>query len=192
MIQDVAELNRVLLAVSELTEEGGYAELQGVIRQCESVVIESRFPDHELSIKFAETIGFLRKNKNKLWITTEGSSFLILNPKKLYTLSDDQKRLLLRGCYLDGAYRLETLKLLKGFTPVFGDRTFRWSEFDDPPLQSEDWLIEHLVQLNLIIRKDAVLEINSEYIDAVATFISEGKGWTAEALEEYLKERREI
>src|SRR5437660_1560224 len=100
MIDKLSELNRVLLAVESLLGEEEGANYAAVVRQCESLVIEGRMPNHELAIAFAQELHFLSRNGDDLGITDQGRSFLGLNPNKLYELSSDQQRLLLRSCFL--------------------------------------------------------------------------------------------
>jgi hypothetical protein len=136
-------------------------------------------------------IGLIIRRGRKITLTDNGKYFLELNSQRLYDLELDQKRLLIRTCYLHGPFRLRTLALIKKFSPSYEEKTFSYTTAGE--LAEDDfWLIEHLVQLDLVIRGDSYLKINKEYVDTIASFISEGKGWTEESLSEYLKERREI
>jgi len=192
MIDRVAELNRVLLAVSSLLSQDGKARHDSVIQQCESTIIEGRMPKHELSVQFAGRIGLLRKEGYVLSITPEGRSFLELNPGSQYDLSPDQKRFILRTCYLHGPLRNDIFNLLHGFSLAYNKDTFRWSEVDGSPLAGESWMIDQLCQLGLLARGDGWLEVTPEYVNTVASFREEGRGWSEEKFRERLQEKLEV
>jgi hypothetical protein len=44
----------------------------------------------------------------------------------------------------------------------------------------------------VVVHDGEVFEIAEPYVDAVAALLAEGKGWTEEALEEFLRERQEV
>lgn len=153
MIEKLAELNRVLLAVKELRTSDGVADIEMVIEYCQSTVIEARIPEHQLNIEFARQIGLLLINGKAIKLTEEGLGFIELNPSSQYDLSEEQKRVLLRTCYLHGALRKDAMAILKIFSPGLGTDAFRWSLYDSPPLPNE-WTVEHLSQLGLLERRD--------------------------------------
>lgn len=191
MIEKLAELNRVLLAVNELIDAHGYADVEAVIEHCKSIVIEARMPKHETSITFAEQIGLLVKNENKISLTEDGSGFVDLNPTAQYDLSDEQKRVLLRTCYMHGPLREQTRTILIEFAPALGGNGLRWSVYDSSPFPN-DWVAEHLTELGLLLRREDGWEVKEEYINTVAVFLEEGQGWSEEKFKEYLKEKEEM
>lgn len=192
MVDNVAELNRVLLATRALADERHSAPSDAVIEQCRSTVIEGRMPDHQLSIQFAAAVGFLVEKAGRVTMTEAGLAFLALNEGASYDLHEEQRRLLLRTCFLQGTLRASTRRLLKGFSPSFKAGTFRWSAIDSAPLEAEEWLVEHLRQLGLIKRDSDALEVEERYVKTVAAFLEEGAGWTEEQAEEYFREKIEI
>jgi hypothetical protein len=191
MIDKLAELNRVLLAVKGLADAGGFASVEAVTEHCRSTVIEARIPKHEVSISFAEQIGFLTARGAAVSLTENGSGFVDLNPGTLYDLSEEQKRLLLRTCYLHGRFRKEARSTLLEFSQALGGDALRWSSYDSSPLPDE-WVAEHLSQLGLLRRRDDGWEVSPEYTKTVAVFLEEGEGWSEEKFKEYLKEKEEV
>jgi hypothetical protein len=191
MIQKLAELNRVLLAVNDVRDAEGIADAEVVIEYCKATVIEARIPKHELSIEFAGHIGLLLINGNAIRLTDEGSGFIELNPLSQYDLSEEQKRVLLRTCYLHGALRRDAMAVLKVFSAALGTEAFRWSLHDSPPLPNE-WAAEHMSQLGLLERRDDGWEVRADYTKTVAEFLGEGEGWSEESFREYLKEKEEV
>jgi Protein NO VEIN, C-terminal len=191
MIEKLAELNRVLLAVNELRDADGVADTEVVIESCKGTVIEARIPEHGHSIEFAGQIGLLAISGKAIRLTDEGLSFIELNPSSQYDLSEEQKRVLLRTCYLHGALRKEAMSILKVFSPGLGTDVFRWSLYDSPALPNE-WTAEHLSQLGLLERRDDGWEVRADYTKTVAEFLGEGEGWSEESFREYLREREEV
>ena len=192
MIDKLAELNRVLFAVSTLRDEKNAAEKGAVILHCKGVVIEGRMPDHEMTIEFSGHIGLIEQRRNRIKLTPDGEMFLELNPEGLYDLSDQQKRFILRKCFLDGPFRDETLECLREFSASAKGKTLRWSEIDSSPMKVERWVPEHLHQLGFLRRGKDWLEVTSAYVDTVSVFLSETRGWTEEQHLEYLREKKDL
>jgi hypothetical protein len=168
------------------------ALMSNVIGQCEAVVIEGIMPNHDETIKFAEEIGFIKKTKRRISFLLSGKSFLELNKENIYDLLPTQKNYVLRTCFLHGAFRELTLSLLGKFSPDYNKNKFVWSEIDGVPLSVEKWFIERLIELGLLIRTTNGLEVANQYVGTVSAFLDEGKGWTIEAFEDYLKEKKEV
>lgn len=191
MIEKLAELNRVLLAVNELRDADGTASIDAVIEHCKSTVIEARIPKHEVSISFAEQIGLLVIGGGAIRLTAEGTGFIEFNPTGQYDLSDGQKRILLRTCYLHGPLREQARHILKEFSPALEGEGLRWSPYDSSPFPNE-WTAEHLGQLGLLKRCEDGWEVTADYTRTVVIFLEEGEGWSEEKFREYLKEKEEV
>lgn len=192
MIGRIEELNRVLLSAKTLIDKNKSIEEDILIEYCQQVLIEARMPDHTLTIHFCENIGLLTRKKNKLSLTEQCKLFLELNPKSLYELSDEQKRFIIRNCYLSGNLQRQTRACLKSFSPDYKKKTYRWSSYDSPALNIEEWIPEHLRQLGILKRISNGFEVQKKYVETVVTFLAEKKGWTEEQFKEYLKEKKEL
>jgi hypothetical protein len=192
LIDRIAEVNRVLLAVSDLIGSGSRADARAVIRLCEGTVIGGRMPNHEASIEFAVQIGLLAVDGRYLLLTKEGGAFLEMNPQRLYDLSDDQKRFLIRARYLDRPFREGCLAVLSSFSPSYAHDTYRWSSIDSPPINGGEIILEQLRELGLLVRGETWYEVSAEFVGTVATFLAEGKGFTEEQFLEYLREKQEV
>jgi len=191
MIETLAELNRVLQALSELCDANHVASFDGVVELCKSTVIEGRLPDHEKNISFANEIGFLTVDGSTIRLMPDGMNFISLNPNGQYDLTEEQKRVLLRTCYLHGPLRERARAVLKEFSPALTGETLQWSFFDSSPFPDE-WTIDHLRQVGLVTQRDGGWEVMAEYTRTVSTFLDEGEGWSEEKFREYLKEKEEV
>jgi hypothetical protein len=192
MISKMDEINRVLIAAANIGGFDAPVPTEIVMEQCSSTVIEGRMPNHEQTISFSQQLGFVECIEENLVVTGPGKSFLDLNPERKYDLSDEQKKVILRTCYLHGPLRSETYRLLRAFSPAFREETFRWSEVDNAPLGTEPWLTDHLLQLGLLAGDERSLSVRNEYAKTIAVFLEEGKGWSEEQFQEYLREKQEI
>lgn len=193
MIARLAELNRVLIVLHELKDQRGRTRVGAVVRQCASTAIEGQLPDHEQTIAFAQQIGFLERHGESLTLTEAGAVFLSFNAQSAYDLTVDQQRLLIRTVYLSGVFRRDVLSVVRAFAPAFSRETYRWSPIDGAPLEGDgERILGHLRELGAVVHEGGAFEIAAAYVDAVAALIAEGKGWTEEAFEEFLRERREV
>ena len=192
MIERVADLNRFLLAIKLLREKNQNADKKAVEYHFKSIVIEGRIPDFELIVVFSEQLEFVRRRKNQLKLTTSGELFLELNPEETYDLSEQQKRFILRKCFLDCPLHKQTRLCLKEFAFSSSKGTYRWSETDSSPLKSESWVSEHLYQIGFLKGGKDWLEVKSKYTSTAYDFINTAKGWTEEQQQEYFKEKKEL
>jgi len=192
MIDRVAELNRVMLAVAEATGRLEHVRLQDALELCADTVIEGRIPDHRNNVAHAVRMGLLIRRGQWLSFTSRGRAFVELNGSKMYELTADQKNLIVRTCYLGGVLRDPTRLLFLAFAEDYKRNTFSWSEVDSPPLQENTWVAENLVELGLLERTDSGYEVAPAFVQAVGAFRLEGKGWGEEDFQRYFKEKQEI
>lgn len=182
----------MLLAAAELVDNSSRVETRSVIRHCEGTVIESRMPDHEASIDYAAQIGLMKLDGKHVLITEAGRSFIAMNPEKLFDLSEDQRKFLLKMCYFQGPFSEICRRVLANFSPSYTRDTYRWSWVDGPPMAGQEMLLEQLRELSLVTRGDSWYEVNPEFVSTVASFLAEGKGFTEEQFLEYLEEKKEV
>lgn len=192
MIDRLAELNRVLNVVSQLTASGEELARSVLIEACQRAVFEGQWPNHEATILCAAEMGFMRVAAESCVLTANGKEFLSLNPKGELELSDDQRKVLVRSQYLGGGYRRSCKKLFDSFAISAEDDAIRWTATDGKPLRVEPWIVEHLCELGALIRGEGLLEVHPDYTRVVAAFIEESLGMTEERLREILKEKEEV
>lgn len=191
MIQHIAELNRVLIAVNTLLFDGKGVKKSEVVKICESYSIEGRFPDHDQTLQFSVLLGFLMPNgKTKVDLTEQGQIFLSFNPSQIYDLLDDQKEYLIRGFFLDGVFQKRVKQCLRCFEESEEKETFIWSEIDGKPFGSDFWIVSHLEQLDMVIKVKGGYQVKKQYAQTVATFINEPKGYSEAELLKWLEEKK--
>lgn len=190
-IDSISELNRVLLFAKTLSS-GSAIPVNILIDQCKNITIDARIPDHELSIDYAVMAGLLdyTTGKKKVKITGDGLDFIELNPEELFNLSGSQKSYLLRKCYLDGPIRSNLRKCLESFIEF--KETLIWDELDGIPMGEYHWVADHMRQLGVFNRTESGYEVNANYVETIAEFINEPRGWTENQYLEWLKEKKEL
>lgn len=192
MIDKIAELNIALWSLSKLMDNNKCAVRELVIDEYKKNTIEGRMPDYDLTINYSSQLGLIRITDNVLELCSEGENYIFLNRENPYDLSEQQKIFLVRTCFLNGSLRKETKDCLKCFVESNPKGTFVWSEFDNTPLGNLYWVAEHLFQLGILKRNNNGYEVKSTYVETIATFLIEPKGWTEEEFDEWRKEKKEV
>jgi hypothetical protein len=192
MIDKLDELNIALSSLSKLMDGNKCADRNLVIDDYRKNTKEGRMPDYDLTIDYSSHLGFIKATEEILELSADGEKYLSLNLDFPHDLSLDQKSFLVRTCFLNGALRNDTRECFKCFVESRPTETFVWSEYDNTPLGELYWIAEHLYQLDVLDRSDNGYLVNKNYVETIATFLSEPKGWTEKQLEEWLKEKKEI
>jgi hypothetical protein len=191
MIERVAELNRILVVLAQLSPNEPY-DRKAVVEACQRTVLEGRIPDHQRTLEFAASIGLIALTARTCAFTAEGAEFLAHNKSKLFDLTDEQRKILVRSHYLGGVHRRLCKSLFASFAFSERQETVRWSEADSKPIQVDAWVVDHLCQLGALRRGDSWLEVDPEYTKAIVAFLDEEMGMTEEKLKEILREKEEV
>lgn len=192
MIDNLNEINRLVLAVSDLAPNNRAALKSAVVDKCRSVAHEARFPDHFESINFCITSGLLEERANRLKLTKLGENFLSLNRDSRYTLSEEQKTLFVTECLLSGKWTRETVEILRQFVPAYRNRTYLWSATDNPPLSGNFTLVEIMCQAALLRRNAIGLVVNEKYAMVVAQVLQPAGFMSLKELAAKLKNADEV
>jgi hypothetical protein len=193
MVQHVAELNRVLLTAKALSPKNSPIGVNSLIKHCKDIAIESRMPDHAITIDFSIEMGLMEiVAKQSVLISEAGYAFLDFNPEELYDLSEKQKLYLLRSFFLDGKFRKNVKECFRCFIASEKKETFFWSSVDGSPFGQNSWIVNHLEQLGVIEEIEDGFIVRNEYLSTITTFINEPKGYTEEQLLEWLAEKKKL
>ncbi len=192
MINNIDELNIALWSINALMDENKRATRNLVIEHYRKNNKQGRMPDYDSTIDYSSQLGFIKVTEDILELSLNGENYLNLNIDNPHDLSEEQKQFLVRTCFLNGALRNDTKECFKCFVESIQEETFVWSEFDNTPFGGFYWIAEHLYQLDVLLRTDKGYSVSKNYVDTIATFLSEPKGWTEEQLMEYLKEKKEL
>lgn len=190
MINSLNEINRVLLAVRQLTTRPRQVSHTVLVEFLRGEVILGRNPEFEPVLEFIGRLGLISIGRKGIRLTDLGSAVLEENQSDLYELQPQQRVLLVRKCYLDGALRREMKELVKRLScePQTGE--IMWSSVDSEPFGELEWLGDHLVQLGVLAPDKHMLFVAPGYKETVSQFLDEGGDFTEEQMEAYLREKR--
>ncbi len=124
LIDSLNEINRLLIAIEELSHSGNGALKRSAITLCQNQVIEGKFPNHLETIFFCASNGIISEIGDRLLITAFGEKLLKLNPERKYELNDQQKDILVRELFLGGSMKAAVRGILTKFNPAYASRTF--------------------------------------------------------------------
>lgn len=95
MMKNINEINRLLLAISELSGgKNNAVPASAVIRQCRNTVLMGSLPDHKDTIDFCIELKIIRIEKNRLKVEYLGKSSLMQIQVKITNLQKIKKILL--------------------------------------------------------------------------------------------------
>lgn len=190
MISNLNEINRVLLSVKELTRRIVRIRRTLLMEQLQGEVILGQNPDFAEVLESIEGMGLLSQTRRGFALTMFGSDIVSYNPREIYELQPRQRRLLMRRCYLDGAYRRHMKRLVKKFSAESAKGKIVWSAVDSEPLGGLEWLTEHLIQLGALTAANDTLIVTPLYKLAIWQFMNESADFTEAQFERVLRDKR--
>lgn len=190
MIKDLREINRVLIAIKELSV-GVFARKTDVINECTKIVLGGKFSNHEETISFCISCGIIFEFEKQLQLSTLGKKLIKANPENNWELNESQKNLLIENCFLDGFCKDESISVLKQFYPDNKRKTFVFSKKDDFILKNISSNLQLLFQIDLIQKDEKILFVNPFFSKHLSFLLSKRKKSLSE-LDHQLQFDREI
>lgn len=190
MIKDLREINRILIAIKELSVNT-FARKTDVLNECTKIVLGGKSSNHEENISFCISSGIIIESEKQLQLTTFGEKLIRANPENNWELNESQKNLLIENCFLDGFCKDESISILKQFYPDNKRKTFVFSKNDDFILKNISSNLQLLFQIDLIQKDDQILFVNplfSKYL----SFLLGSRKMSLGELDQHLKIDREI
>lgn len=174
MIERLDEINRLLLAIEEVSQRNkDGCSKQIVIKQCQSVVLDGVFPDHKETIQFCKKLEIIEESENKLKFTPIGKFLLKANPKKMYKLTEDQKKIISK-LLLTCSYSNEIIKkIMRPFKMDYENNTFflHMAEYQE---NNDSWMLELLKQSRVLYLYNETLKVNVDFVRAIAQLLGVG------------------
>jgi hypothetical protein len=190
MIKDLREINRVLIAIKQLSVNG-FARKIDILNECTKIVLGGKSSDHDETISFCISCGIISELEKQLLLTPFGEKLIKANPENNWELNESQKNLLIENCFLDGFCKDESISILKQFYPDNKRKTFVFSKKDDFILKNISSNLQLFFQIDLIQKDDKVLFVNplfSKYL----SYLLGGRKMSLAELDQHLKIDREI
>ena len=183
MLRDLRELNRVLIGINEVSTNNG-ALIKNVITHCSNIVLGGVIANHQITIDFCISVGFLKLKNGRLFTTDLADKFLNYNKDMNYALSDRQKGLLALKCFLGGSMSTEIKKILLQFKPVHRKKTFEWPKSNGIRLAGDRSLLNLMYQSEILFRSDYAILVNPQYASLVSSFRTSSRQMTHEEFRE--------
>jgi len=190
MISSLNEINRVLLALRQLTVRHRQVPRTVLVDFLRGEVILGRNPEFEPVVEFIRRLGLLSIGRKGIGLTPLGAQVLDENGSSLYELQPRQCVLLLRKCYLDGVLRREMKQFVKRLSPDHATGKIVWSSLDSEPFGELEWISEHLIQLGVLAAEKHLLSVTHGFMETISQFLDEGGDYTEEQMEKNLREKR--
>ncbi|MHB8560039.1 MAG: protein NO VEIN domain-containing protein [Thermoplasmataceae archaeon] len=187
----VDELNRVIRAISVLSEKNGASRSQ-VIAYCREQVIRGSFPNHGITISLAMRMGLINTQDSGIYLTELGKKFHDLQNESDYELSSKQQALLIDECFLNGGLLSETEKIVLQLVPSYNEHTFAWNEADNSPLDCDSGVFEMLIQLGFLTENETGFRLDGKYIKEAIRMRRNIAPKSIEELRRDLEENEEI
>jgi hypothetical protein len=184
------EINRLLISLRELSADKQRVPAPVLLRHLKARVFLGVNPIFEPIINFSVQLGLTSVSPRGFAMTAVGIELLDQNQEELYELQPLQRDILVRKCYLDGALRAEMKNVVKLFEADEDSGTITWSPVDSLPLEMNEWLADHLLQLGVLRKEKDLLVVTEQYRTTFLQFQDEGGDFSEEQLERYLKEKR--
>ena len=190
MIKDLREINRILIAIKELSVNT-FARKTDVLNECTKIVLGGKSSDHEETIDFCVSCGITIELEKQLQLSTLGKKLIKVNPENNWELNESQKNLLIENCFLDGFCKDESISVLKQFYPDNKRKTFVFSKKDDFILKNISSNLQLLFQIDLIQKDEKILFVNPFFSKHLSLLLSKRKKSLSD-LDHQLKIDREI
>ncbi len=169
MMQNINEINRLLLAISELSGGKNNAIPESaVIRQCKSRVLMGSLPNHKDTIYFCIELKIIRSEKNRLKVEYLGKKLLDANPSKNYEFTENQKNLVAREFILNKEFLKDISKIIISFNANEELGTFVWSHSDGIPIEGNREILNIMIQLGILERDGSLLFVNQKFVSVIA------------------------
>lgn len=169
MMQNINEINRLLLAISELSGGKNIAIPEFiVIRQCKNIVLLGSLPDHKDTIDFCIELKIIRRENNRLKIEHLGKTLLDANPGKYYEFTENQKIIVAKEFILNRIFHKDIKKIIISFNANEELGTFVWSNNDGIPIEGNRDVLNLIMQLGILEKDGSILFINLKYVSVIA------------------------
>lgn len=169
-MQNINEINRLLLTISELSEGKNNAIPESiVIRQCKNIVLMGSLPNHKDTIDFCIALKIITRENNRLKIEHIGKNLIDANPSKYYEFTENQKKLVAKEFILNKEFHKDIQKIIISFNANEELGTFVWSQSDGIPIEGNRDILNLMLQLGILEKDDSILFVNQMYVSVIAS-----------------------
>jgi hypothetical protein len=186
-LHDLDEFNRVIIAVSELTEKHQGCSVDSVTKFCASIALGGRLANHIRTLQLCVFAGLLSVEKQRVRLSQLGQAFLALNPTGFYETTEAQKIFVAERLILYGPWQSRARDLFLSFTPNYTKITYELSPLEKALPVRYNSTISLLKALGVLCNEEEKLFVAARYVAAVNELRSEIGGMTVEQLDQALR-----
>jgi hypothetical protein len=166
MVDNLFELNRILLAVNEISIQGQGASESSVLHLLEKDAINAMFVDNARNISFCIAIGLITKEKARLLLTPIGEKFFKVRTmegqKTILDLNLVQRMLFARLLFESGTHTAQLTSIYADFK--FDFRKKVWFYDSDIPKNGWDRNVTNLLfQSQILVTRGNRIELTTNY-----------------------------
>jgi hypothetical protein len=189
---ELNELNRILIAVAELSDQDQGCSLKSVTRLCSSFALGGCPADHRKTLKLCSYTGLLLIKKKIVGLTELGREFLKSNPNCLYEITGAQKSFIAKKLIFQGPWQSRARDLFLNFSPNYSKITYELSLIENLLPVRYNSIISLLRVLKVLEKDDRKLIVTPNYVADVKRLLADRYGMYEEQLEQVLRANQKL
>jgi len=189
---ELRELNRILIAVAELTDQDQGCSVNSVITLCSSFTLGGRPADHAKTLRLSSYTGLLSVEQRTVRLTHLGREFLSGNPDFLYEITETQKIFLAEQLIFNRPWESRARDLLLSFSPNYSKITYELSLIENPLPVRYNSTIHLLRALKVLVEADGKLIVTPRYVAHVNQLLTDRRRMSEKLLDQALQANQKL
>lgn len=184
--------NKVLISLTELTQNDGTCSKDTLISHCKTVVHGGQMGEYELVIEYCKQCGLLKIKDSGVYLSSLGERFLSANPEKYFEITEAQKQLVAERIVFRGAWVNHARELFEKFSLNQTSAVYEISIIDSPITAEHNSIVHLFKHLGILLEHDYVIKVDKKYSELVYHITADGKVVSEQQLEKILMENRKL
>jgi len=189
---ELNELNRILIAVAELTDQDQGCSVNSVTTLCSSFTLGGRLVDHAKMLRLSSYTGLSSIEQGTVRLTHLGREFLSDNPDFLYEITETQKIFLAEQLIFKGPWESRARDLFLSFSPNYSKITYELSLIENPLPVRYNSTIHLLRVLEVLVEADGKLIVAPRYVAHVNQLLADRRRMSEKLLEQVLQANQRL
>lgn len=189
---ELNELNRILIAVAELTDQDQGCSVNSVTTLCSSFTFGGRLVDHAKMLRLSLYTGLSSIEQGTVRLTNLGREFLSGNPNFLYEITETQEIFLAEQLIFKGPWESRARDLFLSFSPNYSKITYELSLIENPLPVRYNSTIHLLRVLEVLVEADGKLIVAPRYVAHVNQLLADRRPVSEKLLEQALQANQRL
>lgn len=189
---ELNELNRILIAVAELTDQDQGCSVNSVTTLCSSFTLGGRLVDHAKMLRLSSYTGLSSIEQGTVRLTNLGREFLSGNPNFLYEITETQEIFLAEQLIFKGPWESRARDLFLSFSPNYSKITYELSLIENPLPVRYNSTIHLLRVLEVLVEADGKLIVAPRYVAHVNQLLADRRRVSEKLLEQALQANQRL